>query len=140
MSADKTFTSEVADIVSRQINGTLDEATATSLSREAARRYLAAWQADQQSQAAQQAEAARIAAQPLRERLGATALACGARPNTVRMVIREGEEIFELKDGQLLPRDGRRHPHDPLVPLDVITWLATLRETDDYLFHPLSVQ
>ena len=137
MSAGDTFVSELADIVTRRLNGALDEATAQSLSHEATGRYLTALQTERD----RQAEAAHIAGQPLRERLGAIALSCGVRPQIVEMVVRSGEAVFELKDGQLLPRDGRRHPHDPVAPLDVVTWLAGLREKDDgSLFLPLTMQ
>jgi hypothetical protein len=95
---------------------------------------------------ARQEEAARLAALPtpeqqlaflqLRDRVRDAALAYGARPRYVRFIVWEAEESFELKDGQIVPRDGRRNPHDPVAPLDLITFLEGLRETDANLFLP----
>lgn len=87
-------------------------------------------------------EQARITAQRaadqarFRELVTADATKAGVTPKSVRHVIREAEEKFELKDGTLAPRAGMKHPSDPLKELTPADWLQDLAKTDDYLFEP----
>jgi hypothetical protein len=77
---------------------------------------------------------AQLAATQLREQIRDTAIACGAQPRSVRHIVRDAEDLFELKDGQIVARDGRRNPRDPCVVLDLVAWLVDLRNTEGHLF------
>lgn len=87
-------------------------------------------------------EQARISAQNaanqarFRELVTADATKAGVKPQSVRHVLREAEEKFELKDGTLIPKAGVKHPSDPLKTLTTPEWLQDLAKTDDYLFEP----
>ena len=68
-----------------------------------------------------------------RELLAEEALASGVRPPAIRHVVRDAQEVFELRDGVLVPRDGRTEPGDPLAPVDASDVVAEPRE-DGRLF------
>jgi len=78
-----------------------------------------------------QADAARF-----RELFTADASKIGVKPNSLRHVLREASEKFELRDGAIVPREGVKHPSDPLKTLSPTDWLQDLVKTDDYLFEP----
>lgn len=73
-----------------------------------------------------------------RELVSAEATKAGVAPSAVRHVLREAEHTFELKDGNVVPREGKKHPTDPLKELTTGDWLASLAKTDGYLFEPSS--
>lgn len=87
-------------------------------------------------------EQARITAQQaanrarFRELVTADATKAGVKPQSVRHVLREAEEVFELKEDGLVPRPGVKHPSDPLKTLTTPEWLQGLAKSDDYLFEP----
>lgn len=81
--------------------------------------------------------AQRIANQSqMREKITATATKAGVRPSSLRHVLREAEDAFELKDGEVVARSGKLDPDDPLKPLTPDAWISGLRKSDDYLFEP----
>lgn len=55
-------------------------------------------------------------------------------PQSLRHVLRDAEEMFTLKEGAIVPKDGQTEPGDPLVPLSPSSWLAELREKEPFLF------
>lgn len=69
-----------------------------------------------------------------RELVSADATKAGVKAQSLRHVLREAQEKFELKDGTLKPRTGIKHPSDPLKELTTTDWLEELARTDDYLF------
>jgi hypothetical protein len=71
-----------------------------------------------------------------RELVSSEAQKKGVRPSSVRHVIREAEQTFDLKDGALAPKAGVKHPSDPLKELTPDVWLEGLAKSDDYLFEP----
>lgn len=71
-----------------------------------------------------------------RELVSADATKAGVTPKSLRHVIREAEEKFELKDGALTPKTGVKHPTDPLKTLTTSDWLQDLAKSDDNLFEP----
>ena len=79
---------------------------------------------------------ARLAKARFQERVADYAIAAGVRPASVRFVVRDAEEVFELRDNTLVPLHGETDPEDPLEPLTPMRWLKTLRITDAYLFVP----
>lgn len=58
----------------------------------------------------------------------------GVRQNSLRHVRREMRDVFELKDGRLVPKPGQKHPDDPLKELDPDAFLQKLKSTDANLF------
>lgn len=86
-------------------------------------------------------ETARKAAQAsadqarFRELMTAEAKKKGVRDNSVRHVLREAEEKYELRDGRILPKNGIKNPHDPLRPYEPADWLDDLAKSDDNLFE-----
>jgi hypothetical protein len=70
-----------------------------------------------------------------RELVSADATKAGVAPSAVRHVLREAELVFALKDGQLAPREGVKHPTDPLKEMTPSDWLGQLAKTDAYLFE-----
>lgn len=78
---------------------------------------------------------AQLAALRTRAALTDAALAFNVTPRAVRYVTWHAERIFELQSGTLVPRHGERHPHDPCVPLDVLTWLAEFRRSEPHVFE-----
>jgi hypothetical protein len=68
------------------------------------------------------------------ERVGGLALLVGVRPHAVKHVCRDAREVFELKDGEITPRNGATDPNDPLRLLEPSRWLEELKKTDSYLF------
>ncbi len=69
-----------------------------------------------------------------RELVSADATKAGVKAQSLRHVLREAQEKFELKDGTLKPRAGVKHHSDPLKELTTADWLEELARTDDYLF------
>jgi hypothetical protein len=80
----------------------------------------------------------RADAAKFRELVTSEATKSGVKPQSVRHVLREAEEKFELKDGALKPKSGVRHPSDPLKELTPADWLLDLSKSDDYLFGETS--
>lgn len=99
-------------------------------------RFLAAEEAARRaaSPAAQQQLEAQVNASRFRELVSQHALLHGVRPSAVRHVVRDAETVFELRDGELQPRDGATDPGDPLSPLTPTLWLQQLAKSDGYLF------
>lgn len=79
--------------------------------------------------AQQQADEARF-----REVISAEATKHGVRPQSLRHVLREASEKFQLKGGAVVARDGVRHPKEPHQDYTPEAWLQDLSRTDDYLF------
>jgi len=77
---------------------------------------------------------ARLAKARFQERVADYAIAAGVRPASVRFVVRDAADVFELRDNALVPRGGATDPDDPLEPLTPLRWLKGLRTTDEYLF------
>jgi len=71
-----------------------------------------------------------------RELVSADATKAGVTAKSLRHVLREAEEKFELKDGALVPRVGVKHPTEPLKELTPTDWLQDLAKSDDNLFAP----
>jgi hypothetical protein len=69
-----------------------------------------------------------------RELVSADATKAGVKPQSLRHVLREASEKFELKDGSLQPKQGVKHPTDPMKDLTLSDWFQDLAKTDDYLF------
>jgi hypothetical protein len=69
-----------------------------------------------------------------RELVSADATKAGVSPTALRHVLREAESMFSLKDGSLVPKEGVKHPTDPLKELTPNDWLQNLAKTDAYLF------
>jgi hypothetical protein len=61
-----------------------------------------------------------------RELVSADATKVGVKPNMMRIVLRDAEDVFELKDGKLAPRSGVKHPSDPLKDMTLDAWLQSL--------------
>ena len=80
----------------------------------------------------------RADAAKFRELVTAEATKAGVKPQSVRHVLREAEEKFELKDGVLKPKAGVKHSTDPLKDLTPTDWLLDLSKSDDYLFGETS--
>lgn len=70
-----------------------------------------------------------------REELRHAVTALGVRSRAIEFVTWRAAESFDLVDGRLVPRDGARHPLDPLLPLDIQTWLTRLQRDEPYLFE-----
>jgi hypothetical protein len=51
-------------------------------------------------------------------------------------VVRAAEDVFELKDGALTPKDGQSCPGDPWGLLTPHVWLGELERDEPYLFTP----
>lgn len=75
-----------------------------------------------------------LAQAKLRELVTEHALLHGVLPQSIRHVVRDAESVFEMRDGALVPKDGKTDPGDPLQPLSPSTWLQQLAKTDPYLF------
>ena len=71
-----------------------------------------------------------------RELFSTDAKKVGVRPASLRHVLREASEKFTLKDGSIVPKEGVKHPTDPLKTLTTEEWLQQLVKTDEYLFEP----
>lgn len=71
-----------------------------------------------------------------RELFTADASKSGVKSSSLRHVLREAGDKFELKDGVIVPKPGIKHPTDPLKTLSTTDWLQDLAKTDDYLFEP----
>lgn len=69
-----------------------------------------------------------------RELVSAAATTAGVSSTAIRHVLREAAQVFELKDGKLSPKEGVKHPTDPLKDMNTTDWLQQLSKTDDYLF------
>jgi hypothetical protein len=96
--------------------------------------------ADKLAQSEAQAAEARAAANrsKFREIVGQHAAKARVRATGQRHVLREAEEIFEYKPeiDDLVPKNGRKDPSDPLKDLTPAAWLLQLAKSDDYLFEP----
>jgi hypothetical protein len=85
-------------------------------------------------------EKARVAAQQAVDRstfeklIAADATKAGVKPQSLRHVLREADDVFVLKDGKVIPKDGVKHPTDPSKDMTTDAWLLNLATTDDYLF------
>jgi hypothetical protein len=62
-----------------------------------------------------------------RDAVAPVIVACGVRRFCLESLIVEAAEIFELRDGRVVPKPGVLHPRDPCAALDPVTWLADLR-------------
>lgn len=88
------------------------------------------------------AEAARVKAQKdveqgkFRELVDAEATKAGVAGSAKRFVLREADSLFEYKDGNIVPKEGVRHPTDPLQDYTPSAWLQQLAKSDAYLFEP----
>lgn len=83
------------------------------------------------------AEAQRAADQGrFRELISADATTAGVEADRMRHVLREASELFDYKDGQVVAKDGVRHPTDPLQDYTPKAWLQNLAKSDAYLFGP----
>ena len=71
-----------------------------------------------------------------KELVSADALKAGVAQKSLRHVLREAEQMFELKDDALVPRDGVKHPTEPHKDLTLGDWFQNLAKTDDNLFEP----
>jgi hypothetical protein len=69
-----------------------------------------------------------------RELVTADANKAGVKPTALHHVIRDAEDVFELKDGKLVAKTGRRHPTDASKELTPTDWLHHLSTTQDFLF------
>lgn len=71
-----------------------------------------------------------------RDALRDAALAFGVKRRALSYVVWHAERAFTLRDDgtTLVPKDGRPHPQDPCVLLDVVTWLEEMRRTEGLLF------
>ena len=69
-----------------------------------------------------------------RELVTADANKAGVAATAIRHVLREAEQVFELKEGALAPKAGVKHPTEPLKELTPNDWLQQLAKTDEYLF------
>lgn len=69
-----------------------------------------------------------------RELINVDAAKAGVRPQSLRHVLREAEDKFELKNDVLVPKTGTKHGTDPLKEANVVDWLQDLSKTDEYLF------
>ena len=78
--------------------------------------------------------AERLSKARFRDLITEHALLHGVIPQAVRYAVREAEEVFELQEGALVPRDGATDPNDPLSPLTPARWLQCLASTDAYFF------
>jgi hypothetical protein len=78
----------------------------------------------------QQLHAARF-----RERVTEAALSNGVRAKSIRHVLRDAENVFELKDDQLVPKQGATDPGDPCAPLSPAAWLRGLKQENAALFE-----
>ena len=72
----------------------------------------------------------------LRELLTQEAMLHDVRPRAIRYVVRDAEEVFELKDDAVVPRNGARDPNDPVSPLTPARWLQEKAKTEGDMFNP----
>ena len=84
----------------------------------------AAADAAERAAAAEQATAWRNAIAPI-------AVSCGVRPFCLDAVVEKAHTVFELKDGEVVPKPGVMHPRDPCKDLDPVTFFADLRNGED---------
>ncbi len=70
-----------------------------------------------------------------RELLTGEATKAKVRPNSVRHVLREAHDVFELKHGRLVAKEGQKHPSEPLRELTPDVWFEHLSTTDENLFE-----
>ncbi len=70
-----------------------------------------------------------------KELLTADANKAGIAATAMRHVLRDAKDFFELKDGKLVPREGVKHPSDPLKEMTTDAWFGTLAKSDPYLFE-----
>lgn len=66
--------------------------------------------------------------------ISAEANKAGVRPNSVRLILREAKDVFDIKDGSLVPKQGQKNTIDPLKDLNPTDWLAGMAKSDSYLF------
>lgn len=91
--------------------------------------------ASEQQRTAAQAEAARLA---LREKITGIATKAGVNAASLRHVLREAEETFEVKDGAVVAREGKRNPVDALKDYTPEVFIEHLERNDPYLFKTSS--
>jgi hypothetical protein len=77
---------------------------------------------------------ARLREARFRELATREALMHDVRPQAIRHVVRDAEDVFTVKDDTLVPRYDQTDPADPLSPLTPARWLVELAKTDGYLF------
>jgi hypothetical protein len=78
----------------------------------------------------QQLHAARF-----RERVTEEATKARVKSSSLRHVLRDAENVFELKDDQLVPKQGATDPGDPCAPLSPSAWLRGLKRENAALFE-----
>jgi hypothetical protein len=66
-----------------------------------------------------------------RNAIAPIAVSCGVRPFCLDAVVEKAHTVFELKDGQVVPKPGVMHPRDPCKDLDPVTFFADLRNGED---------
>jgi hypothetical protein len=111
----------------------------TDLVRKTIAEKTAAWDAEDAAKRAQEEAEKAAAAKAWHDNIAPVAIACGVRPLFVPYVVEQARAVFELANGALRPKPGILHPRDPCVDLDVLTWMADLRasEQGDFLFEPI---
>lgn len=62
------------------------------------------------------------------------ALFGGVLPRAVKHVVRDIQELFDLRDNALVVRNGQTMPGDPLTPLSIEVWLEEQRRLTPFLF------
>lgn len=85
---------------------------------------------------AEQQLAQRLNEARFREQVTEQALLHGVKPHAIRHIVRDAEQMFELKDDALVARHNATDPNDPLSPLTAARWLLDLAKTEGYLFAP----
>lgn len=71
-----------------------------------------------------------------RELVTADATKARVKASSLRHIIRDAEDTFELKDGQLVAKAGVKHPTEPHRDLTTHDWLQHLSRTEVELFEP----
>ena len=72
------------------------------------------------------------------EAMRKVAVSCGVRPQQVEdfASAHKAHELFELREGRVVAKEGVYTPGDPLQALDVAVWCADLRDKDLASGHP----
>jgi hypothetical protein len=110
------------DDIQTQIDRKLEAATKPLIEKLAA--------AEKREQEAQQ----RVVQAKFKDMIAAEATKAGVAPSALRHVLREAETQFELRDEEIVPRKGVKHPTEPHKDLTTGDWLQHLSKTDSYLF------
>lgn len=79
---------------------------------------------------AQRAQKARF-----KELVSEIATSAKAKTTGLRHILRDAEEVFDLVDDRLKPKDGQRHPDDPLKDLTPQAWVEDLAKREPFFFE-----